>query len=173
MSIELPEIKRLWMMFHGMYGNVLLDKYRTGKLNDKNEDMGILSAQAVWLHDLKAFDFETIQAARDKCRERYKSWPPTSPEFVDLCRAVRPRRAQAPVPELAMSDELKAEIKQRNRQMISELKASRLGKQDFGTGLPALLLMVAKSIGDAGGDEVKSLLQLESTFKPTNPGLGA
>jgi hypothetical protein len=168
MSIELPEIKRLWMIFHGMYGNILLDKYRTGKLNDKKEDMGILSAQAVWLNDLKDFDFETIIAAREKCKERYKSWPPTSPEFVDLCRAVKPRRAPVPVPQIEMSAELKAEIKQRNRQMIAELKASRLGKQDFGTGLPALLLMVAKSIGDAGGDEVKSLLQLEATFKPTS-----
>jgi hypothetical protein len=35
---------------------------------------------------------------------------------------------------------------------------------DYGKGMPALLLMVAKAIGDAGGDEVKSLLALEQKF---------
>jgi hypothetical protein len=162
MSIEMPEIKRLFMLLHGMYGNQLLDKYRTGKLNDKGEDMGILSAQAVWLNDLKNFNFEVIRLAVEKCKDRHQTYVPTLPEFLALCKASVPRRIDRPAaPQLAMSDELKAEIRQKNREMIAGLK---LGTKKFGGGLQGLMQMVAKAVGDAGGDEVKALLAMESHF---------
>lgn len=167
MSIEMPEIKRLFMLFHGMYGNQLLDKYRTGKLNDKKEDIGLLSAQAVWLNDLQKFDFETIRQAVDKCKERHPTFAPTLPEFLALCKASAPRQvAKQNVPQLGMSEEMKATIRAKNRETLAQLKLGISGRIDYGTGLPALLLMVAKAAGDAGGDEVKTLIGLESRFMP-------
>lgn len=163
MSIEMPQIKRLFMLLHGMYGNQLLDKFRTGKLNDKNEDMGVLSAQAVWLNDLQNYDFEVIRQAVEKCKERHQTFPPTLPEFLALCKASAPRQIARPsVPQLGMSDELKAERRQKNRDMLAELK---LNAPKFGGGLQGLMQMVAKAVGEAGGDEVKTLLTLESNFE--------
>lgn len=167
MSTEMPEIKRLFMLFHGMYGNQLLDKFRTGKLNDKGEDMGLVSAQAVWLNDLRKFDFDTIRAAVEKCKERHPTFAPTLPEFLLLCKASAPRQIAKPnVPQLGISEETKAKIKQQNREMLANLKLGIAGRIDYGKGLPALLLMVAKATGDAGGDEVNTLLALESRFMP-------
>lgn len=172
MSIEMPQIKRLFMLFHGMYGNQLLDKFRTGQLNEAGEDMGILSAQAVWLNGLKDFDFDTVRKAVGKCSDRYKTFAPTLPEFRDLCKACAPRQvAQRDVPQLGMSEETKAKIRQQNREMLANLKLGIGQRVDYGTGMPALLLMVAKAIGDAGGDEVKALLGLESKFMPNSGAL--
>lgn len=165
MSIELPEIKRLFMLLHGMYGNQLLDKFRTGKTNDRGEDMGLVSAQAVWLNDLQHFEFEVLVQAVARCKERHLTFPPTLPEFLALCKAVAPRRETKPAAQLGMSDELKAQIRQRNRETLAQLKLSRLGRVDFGSGVPALFAMVAKAVGDAGGDEVQTLLRLESLLK--------
>lgn len=172
MSTEMPQIKRLFMLFHGMYGNQLLDKFRTNQLNDAGEDMGILSAQAVWLNGLKEFDFNIVRAAVGKCDQKHKTFPPSLPEFRDICKGLVPRKFSEPsdAPRLPMSDELKREIKDRNRQMITELKLGRANSSDFGKGLPALLLMVAQSIGDAGGNEAKALLTLESTFSLASGG---
>lgn len=167
MSTEMPEIKRLFMLFHGMYGNQLLDKFRTGKLNDKGEDLGLVSAQAVWLNDLKRFDFDTIRAAVEKCKERHPTFAPTLPEFLALCKASAPRKiASAPVAQIGMSDEMKARVRQQNREMLANLKLGIGGRVDYGSGLPALLLMMAKATGEAGGDEVKTLLALEARFMP-------
>jgi hypothetical protein len=171
MSTELPQIKRLFMLFHGMYGNQLLDKFRTGQTNEAGEDLGILSAQAVWLNGLRDFDFDVIRQAVARCEVKHKTFPPTLPEFRELCKLCQPRQFSAPpAPALPMSDELKDEIKQRNRQMIANLKLGGRGSNNFGTGMPALLLMCAKAIGDAGGDEVKALLQLEAKFTPKHTG---
>lgn len=167
MSTEMPEIKRLFMLFHGMYGNQLLDKFRTGKLNDKKEDMGILSAQSVWHNDLQHFDFAIIKRAAEKCKERHPTFPPTLPEFLALCRACTPSAVARPAAaQIGMSDELKAKIRARNRQTLAELKLGASERVDYGTGLPALLLLTAKAIGAAGGDEVKALLSLEAKFMP-------
>ena len=166
MSTEMPQVKRLFMLLHGMYGNKLLDMYRTGQTNGAGEDTGILSAQAVWLNGLREFEFDTVRAAVARCDLKHKTWPPSLPEFRDLCKAAQPKSwTPTNAPQLPMSDELKAEIKQRNRLAIEGLKAARTGAANFGAGLPALMLMVARAIGDAGGDEVRCLLQLESRFQ--------
>jgi hypothetical protein len=166
MLTDLPQVKRLFMMFHGMYGNQLLDKYRTGQLNKSGEDTGLLSAQAVWVNGLKEFDFDVVRQAVAHCENKHKTFPPTLPEFRDLCKSLVPHKppTQTDTPRLGMSPELRAEIKARNRQVLAELKLANAGRRDYGTGLPALLLMTAKAIGDAGGDEVKALLSLETTF---------
>jgi len=167
MSTEMPQIKRLFMLFHGMYGNQLLDKFRTGQMNDSGEDLGLLSAQAVWLNGLREFDFNTIRLAVARCEVKHKTFPPTLPEFRDLCKACAPRQAAKPdVPQIGMSEEYKAAIKQKNRETLANLKLGVGQRVDYGAGMPALLLMVAKAIGDAGGDEVKSLLALESKYMP-------
>jgi hypothetical protein len=165
MSTEMPQIKRLFMLFHGMYGNQILDKFRTGQNNDQGEDLGLVSAQAVWLNGLRDFDFDTIRRAVAMCEQKHKTFAPTLPEFRDLCKTCAPRKISQPdVPQIGMSDEMKAKIRAQNRETLANLKLGAANRMDYGKGMPALLLMVAKAIGDAGGDEVKSLLALEQKF---------
>lgn len=167
MSTEMPQIKRLFMLFHGMYGNQILDKFRTGQNNEKGEDLGLISAQAVWLNGLRDFDFETIRRAVAMCEQKHKTFAPTLPEFRDLCKTCAPRNIAPPAwPQIGMSEEAKAAIREKNRQTLAQLKLGATTRTDYGTGMPALLLMCAKAIGDAGGEEVKSLLALESKFIP-------
>lgn len=160
--------RQVFQIFHGMYGNLFLDKFRTGDLNDSGKDKGIVSAQKVWDNDLERYDALTIRRAAEACKQRHKTFAPSLPEFLDLCRACAPKETAKPnVPQIAMSDEMKAKIKQQNREMLANLKLGATVRTDYGTGMPALLLMVAKAIGDAGGDEVKSLLALEAKFLPS------
>lgn len=165
MSTEMPQIKRLFMLFHGMYGNQVMSKFCTGQLNEAGEDMGMLSAQAVWLNGLKKFDFEVIRKAVGKCSDKHQTFPPTLPEFIAICKGFAPTQWEPTAPQLGMSDELRAQLRDKNRELVAELKLSRLQSMEFGTGLPALVAMVAKSVGYAGGDEVKTLLTLENTFR--------
>jgi len=39
--IDEAQIKRLFMLLHGMYGNQVLDKFRIGQADDKGEDIGM------------------------------------------------------------------------------------------------------------------------------------
>jgi len=168
MQTDMPQIKRLFMLFHGMYGNQLLDKFRTNQLNDQGEDLGLLSAQAVWLNGLREFDFEIIRKAVAKCELKHKTFPPTLPEFRDLCRSLRPtdwNRAAAPK-QLPISPEMQKVYREKNRALLRQMKLQQAGQYfRFGDGLQSLMTMVAKAAGDAGGDEVATLLKLEAQFK--------
>jgi hypothetical protein len=129
--------------------------------------LGILSAQAVWLNDLKRFSFSVIREAVEKCKKRHPTFVPTLPEFLALCEASMPTQAARPnVPLLGVSEEAKAAIRQKNRETLAMLKLGISGRVDYGTGMPALLLMISKAVGEAGGDEVKALLGLEAKFMP-------
>jgi hypothetical protein len=168
MPLELPQIRQLFMLLHGMYGNQLLDKFRTGEVIHSGEhagqDKGLVSAQRVWLHSLHSFEFETVRAAVERCKKLHKTFAPTLPEFEEICHSLRPRYARPQAPALPMSEELKHEVRQRNREALAQAKLKRFGSNEFGTGVQALAAMVVKSVGDAGGDEVAALLRLEQAL---------
>lgn len=163
--IDEPQIKRLFMLLHGMYGNVVLDKYRIGQVDDKTgEDIGMAAARSVWLNGLREFGAPIVMKALAKCTDKHKTFPPTLPEFRDLCKSCQPARWSAPTeaPQLEMSEALRAERVERARQAIAETRLRREGGGHFGQGLPALHSLIAKAVGYAGGDEVATLRQLES-----------
>ena len=164
-AIDETQIKRLFMLLHGMYGNIVLDKYRIGQVDDKTgEDVGMATARSVWLNGLREFDAGVVLKAIAKCSEKHKSYPPTLPEFRDICKTLQPTRWQslATAPQLEMSEALRVERVERARQAIAETRLRREGGGHFGEGLPALHTLIAKAVGYAGGDEVGTLRQLES-----------
>lgn len=167
-SLELSDIKRLWMVLHGMYGNPLLDKWRTGKVNGNGEDLGILSAQSVWLATLQRHSREVLKRAAALCRERHKTWPPTLPEFDDLCRSIRPTeyvRAAPPDRRIGMSAEYAKKLREDFSREFAALKAKRAGEREHVEGgLPGLLALCAAAVGAAGDDETAWLMQAEREF---------
>jgi hypothetical protein len=162
--IDETQIKRLFMLLHGMYGNIVLDKYRIGQVDGKGEDVGMAAARSVWLNGLQEFDAGIVLKAIVKCAEKHKSYPPSLPEFRDICKTLQPTRwqSQTSAPQLEMSDALRIERIERARKAIAETRLRREGGGHFGEGLPALHTLIAKAVGYAGGDEVGTLRQLEA-----------
>ena len=166
----MSHIKQLFKLLHGMYGNQLLDKYRTGQLDNAGVDLGVVSAQAIWLQGLREFDFQVIRAAVAQCDSKHKIFTPTLPEFRDLCKTCVPWKIRNPeIQQIEISEELRSQNKKRFRATLDNLRPHSFRSQNLpvfkvGIGLPALLMIVAKAVGDAGGDEAKTLQELESKF---------
>lgn len=164
-AIDEEQIRKLFMLLHGMYGNQVLDKFRIGQVNDKTgEDVGMAAARSVWLNALKQFGGEILLKALAKCADKHKTFAPTLPEFLDICKSLAPRSwvQDAYVPRLEMSDALRSEQVERARRAIAETRLQRDGGIHTRDGLPGLHVLIAKAIGHAGGDEAGALLRLDA-----------
>ncbi|NOV28035.1 hypothetical protein E5S69_31610 [Cupriavidus necator] len=168
MSDQMDEVqvKRLFMLLHGMYGNKVLDAYRIGQVDANGEDMGVATARSVWLNGLREFDRGVVMAALAKVTERNKTWPPTLPEFREACKAAAPRKWNPPqnVPQIEMSATLRSEYVQRSRDAIAKSRAKRAGAMEVSDGLPGLCALIAAAVGHAGGDEIAALRRLDEAY---------
>jgi hypothetical protein len=72
-------IEALFVRFEGLYGNQFIEKWR-------NTD--IANAKQVWAETLAGVSAEQIKAALIECGKTCK-FPPSAPEFYQLCKAVR------------------------------------------------------------------------------------
>lgn len=131
-SADLQAVKRTWALLHGIYGNRMLDNWRTGKLVD-GEDHGIAHAQRVWLHSLRRYRVATLGEAVTRCKAAYPHHPPTLGEFEALCVAIEPRPA-APDPTplsnrlgMDMSPEAQAQRQQDVADLLKAIKAKLTG----------------------------------------------
>lgn len=162
-------VKRLFMVFHGWYGNQFLSKFATGELDDQGKDRGIKSARMVWTSELSKFSTETVMAAAARCKEDHQKFPPNLPEFLALCRACAPRNS-TPVQQagIGMSPELRSVYSRRARaSAISSLKSrvdAVTGYMPLPVSLDGLKIAIAGAVACAGGDEAKELLRLEKMF---------
>lgn len=159
-SIDDTGIRRVFMVLHGFYGNLFLSKYATGSVED-GEDQGISNARKVWAHGLRDFDAETIKAALRRCQTAHGEYPPSLPQFVALCAAIKPREAfkPAPLPALTMSTELAEARMREHRQKAAELLESMKATKE--TGLDLLKQAIASAVREAGGDEAAELVRLD------------
>jgi hypothetical protein len=168
--IQEADVKRVFMVMHGYYGNLFLSKFSTGSLDDKGEDQGIANARRIWAHGLKAFDAETIKAALRECQSRHPEYPPSLPQFSSLCAAMKPRATFNPGPAaIGMSGQLRSQYAARAR-AINEKHAERKARIETGyvpiaPGLDGLKQAIASAVGAAGGDEAKALRRLETMFQ--------
>jgi len=169
-AIDEVQVKQIFMLLHGMYGNSVLDKYRIGQVDDNGEDVGMATARSVWLNGLREFDSSMVMKAIGKCAERHKTFPPTLPEFRDLCKLFQPTKwiQQPQAPRLEMSEALRSEQAERTRRSIAEIRLKREGGVSVKTGeegLPTLHVLIAKAVGLAGGDEAGTLMRLDAQRK--------
>ena len=71
-------IDRLFQTLLGFYGNKFVDLWR---------DMDPAEVKAVWRQELRTMTADELRRGIDGCRTR--AWPPTLPEFLQLCRPPR------------------------------------------------------------------------------------
>ena len=158
--------KRLFMLFHGYYGNLFLSKYATGELDSDGKDRGIKSARQVWQSGLAKFDVATVVAAAERCKQAHKEFPPSLPQFVDLCAAIQPRKDMTKDDaRIGMSTELKSSYSKRARSeamaRYRDRVAAQAGVVSVPDGLAGLKELIAKAVALGGGDEVATLLRLD------------
>lgn len=166
-EIDDASIKRVFMVLHGFYGNLFLNKFSTGVLDESGKDKGITSSMRVWAHSLRSYDAATVMTALERCQAQHAEFPPSLPQFVALCEAAKPRKVYRPPTApaaLTMSQELRDELiakhRQRARELVEEAKAL---DED---GLSPLKRAIADAVACAGGDEVATLLRLDRELAP-------
>lgn len=160
---------KLFMLMHGMYGNLFLSKFATGELNDDGKDRGILSARIVWQSDLERFDSATVEEAARRCKGAHTEFPPSLPQFLALCEAARPRKVYAGPPHsnaIGMSNECRSAHSRRVREAAIARARKRIAEEG-GTvpeqgALPMLQQLIARAVALAGGDEAATLRNMEA-----------
>lgn len=166
-SIDDAGIKRVFMVLHGFYGNLFLSKFATGSV-ENGEDQGIANARKVWAYSLREHDADTIKLALRRCQQAHPEFPPSLPQFLALCAAIKPREVYQPppgAPALPMSPELRERIVKERRQMATD--AAHKAKEEEAeplSGLDLLKQSIAKSVAEAGGDEAAELVRLDRMF---------
>jgi hypothetical protein len=155
-------IKRVFMVLHGFYGNLFLTKFATGSV-ENGEDQGIANARRIWAYSLSEYDGDTVKLALRRCQQAHPEFPPSLPQFVALCSAIKPRQEYKPPPPpaLSMSPELREKIIAENRQKLADMAEKLKQPED---GLTLLKQAIARAVADAGGDEAIELLRLDRMF---------
>jgi hypothetical protein len=87
--------KQLFQLFQARYGDRFLNQFSSGQLDADGIDMGVRQALGEWSRWLLSFSEQEIIAAADASIGTHKRFPPTLPEFRDLCRNEAARRPQA------------------------------------------------------------------------------
>jgi hypothetical protein len=161
------DVKRVFMVLHGFYGNLFFSKFSTGSV-ENGEDQGIANARRIWAHGLRKFDAATIKAALAMCQDKHGEYPPSLPQFTALCAACVPRTAYQPEKQIGMSGELRSSYARRARELIArhEIKRERLvsGFVPDAVGLDGLKQALANAVGMAGGNEGAELVRLDRMF---------
>lgn len=158
----------VFKVMHGFYGNLFLSKFATGQI-EAREDLGIVSARQIWAHGLREFAAGTVKAALAQCLERHPEFPPSLPQFVQLCRANAPRATYKPAtPAIGVSQELRSAYARKMREAIAkhEQKARdrAVGHVEIEEGLDGLKRALANAVATAGGDEVAELRRFDAMF---------
>jgi hypothetical protein len=165
------DVKRVFMVLHGFYGNLFFSKFSTGSV-ENGEDQGIANARRIWAHGLRKFDAATIKSALALCQTKHAEYPPSLPQFTVLCAACTPRVAYQAEKQIGMSSELRSSYARRAREVIArhEIKKQRLvmGFVPDAPGLDGLKQALANAIGMAGGNEGAELVRLDRLFPAVN-----
>jgi len=147
---------RVFRAMHGYYGALFLSKWANGVV-ENGVDCGVSDAMKVWAYELRRYDAKTVLEAIGRCKTAHPEFPPSLPQFVGLCEAVKPRQVFRALP---MSAELHAERSKAHREKLNALRASMQPKAEGGLSL--LFAAIADAVKCAGGDEVATLRRLES-----------
>lgn len=75
----------LFGQLHGMFGNKLLDGFRSGHVIE-GKDTGIENMKSVWTEKIRANGLKLADVKRGIVGAERLKWPPTWGEFIDLCK---------------------------------------------------------------------------------------
>lgn len=163
------DVKRVFAVMHGFYGNLFFTKFATGAV-ENGEDQGIVNARRIWAHGLREYDAETIKTALRLCQVRHPEFPPSLPQFSGICAAakIRPTYSSTAV-AIGMSDKLRSKYAKQARAINAKhderaARARGIGARPLPPGLDGLKQAIADAIGAAGGNEAEALLRLDRMF---------
>ena len=88
-------VRWLFVLLQGYYGSLFLAKWSTGVKDGGGRDLGIRAAMRVWDEQLARFQADVVTAATGRLLETNPEFPPTLPQFVQLCQAAAPRKSFA------------------------------------------------------------------------------
>jgi hypothetical protein len=127
--------KQVFMALHGFYGNLFVAKFATGELDVNGKDKGVRSALQIWGEKLAAYPPEVAYAAVHECEKKHKQYPPSWPEFKELCDALMPRKTFFELggkPLVMLTNEVYSEksraIRAEQREKLNALKNKIIGK---------------------------------------------
>lgn len=152
----------VFKVFHGFYGNLFLSKFVNGQTGSDGVDQGVISARAIWAHGLRDFDLSTVKTALARVMDAHPEFPPTLPQFVQLCKACAPRpvyRDTLPPPTVDYSEQAR-----KAKERLERMRAG-MATKPLPDGLALLKQAIADAIGCAGGDEAAELARLDRMFK--------
>lgn len=163
-------VRRVFMVLHGFYGNLFLSKFATGQV-ENGEDQGIANAKRIWAHGLRDYDNETIRLALGRLQHSHPEFPPSCPQFMALCAAIKPREIYKPPapPALTMSPELSAKLREEHLARAQEAAQQLRPQHQPTSGLDLLKQAIADAVATAGGDEASALLRLDRWLAPKEP----
>ena len=167
-EIAESDVKRVFMVLHGFYGNLFFSKYSTGTV-ENGEDMGIANTRKIWAHGLREYDAQTIKTALRHCQTKHVEFPPSLPQFVALCAAAKPRVPFNAGPKaIEMGQELRSKYAAGAREINArhaEKKAHvATGYFPIAEGLAGLKQAIADAFGCAGGSEAAMLVKLDRMY---------
>lgn len=159
----------VFKVLHGFYGNLFFSKYASGKVNKAGEDEGLLSVRAIWDYGLREYSADTVKAALRQCQEAHPEFPPSMPQFVALCAAIKPRGKPADATKLlGMAPALRSQYAKTSREIIARHTAKaaqrETGYVELQPTLAGLKQAIASAVAAAGGDEVAELLRLDRLY---------
>jgi len=152
----------VFKVFHGFYGNLFLSKFVNGQTGSDGVDQGVISARAIWAHGLRDFDLSTVKTALARVIDAHPEFPPTLPQFVQLCKACAPRevyRDTLPPPKPDYAEQAK-----KAKARLAAMRAAQAATAPA-DGLAMLKRAIADAVGCAGGDEAAELARLDRMFK--------
>jgi hypothetical protein len=79
-------VERLFARFVALYGSQ--------KVGAMWADADVAEVKAVWARKLSQYHPQSIKGALDRLMDSGREWPPTLPEFAELCRQSALGRAQ-------------------------------------------------------------------------------
>ena len=161
-------VNNVFKVFHGFYGNLFLNKFASGVLDNAGRDKGVASARTVWAFSLRKYGEKTVVDALEKCQALHPEFPPSLPQFLAVCSACAPRQTYQAAPMIGMSDVLRSKYARQAR-AINEKYAERArihitGDRPLPPGLDGLKQAIANAVGCAGGNEADALLKLDRLF---------
>lgn len=167
--------QRTFQALHGIYGNVFFSRYQTGQANESGEDEGVIGAIRQWAYDLRDFDVETVKEALERAKARYIEYPPTLPQFIELCRAARPRKTSTESKVLLtmgqpITSQYARQARAINERHDQRAKPSRAQSRELPATLDGIKQAIADAVGAAGGDEAAELVRLDRVLMPAAGG---
>jgi len=116
-------VRNLFAELQGNFGTRFLDMWRSGQTDTNGDDVGLQNAMALWAEKLAGFR-ERPDAIR-RVLDNLPKFPPTLPEFMELCRSSCPQPQHKALPAPGLTPEQVAERRSGAEKMAEKVASKK------------------------------------------------